>query len=139
MIHVWRRNDMAVTTITTAPQAVTAAESAAEPAPEPNPESACGGAAARPIPRGEAERRATLLKAVADPARLQLLSIVRGSERGEACVCDMADAVGLTQPTVSHHLKILVEAGLLSRERRGTWAWFALVPERLSEVAGFLD
>ncbi|SES33672.1 transcriptional regulator, ArsR family [Pedococcus cremeus] len=134
---------MAATTITTAPRAVTATASATESAAgstaEPTPGSACGGAAARPIARGEAERRATLLKAVADPARLQLLSIVKGSERGEACVCDMADGVGLTQPTVSHHLKILVEAGLLEREKRGTWAWFALVPERLSEVAGFLD
>jgi ArsR family transcriptional regulator len=102
-------------------------------------ESACGATAAPPIPRAEAERRATLLKAVADPARLQLLSIVRGSPLGEACVCDMAGAVGLTQPTVSHHLKILVEAGLVTRQKRGTWAWFALVPERLAEVAAFLD
>lgn len=118
---------MAVTTITTTPQAVS------------GPQSKCGVAAAAPIPRAEAERRATLLKAVADPARLQLLSIVKGSELGEACVCDMADAVGLTQPTVSHHLKILVEAGLVTKEKRGTWAWFTLVPERIAEVAAFLD
>ena len=118
---------MAVTTITTTPQGLTGARSQ------------CGVGAPAPIPRDEAERRATLLKAVADPARLQLLSIVRESASGEACVCDMADAVGLTQPTVSHHLKILVDAGLLTRERRGTWAWFALAPERLAEVAGFLE
>lgn len=117
---------MALATLTTTPQTTRDA-------------SQCGPAAAPPIARDEAERRAALLKAVADPARLQLLSIVRGSASGEACVCDMTDAVGLTQPTVSHHLKILVEAGLLRRERRGTWAWFALVPERMAEVAGFLD
>ena len=118
---------MAVTTITTSPQEL--ADTA----------SRCGASVARPMPRGEAERRASLLKAVADPARLQLLSIVRGSPRGEACVCDMADAVGLTQPTVSHHLRVLVEAGLLTREKRGTWAWFTLVPDRISELAAFLD
>ena len=117
---------MAVTTITTTPQALAEGPSA------------CGVRAATPIPRHEAERRAVLLKAVADPARLQLLSIVRESPSGEACVCDMADAVGLTQPTVSHHLKILVDAGLLTRERRGTWAWFTLVPERMAEAASFL-
>ena len=118
---------MPLATITTVPQDVTATSSR------------CGPGSAPPIPRGEAERRATLLKAVADPARLQLLSIVKGSPGGEACVCDMADAVGLTQPTVSHHLKVLTEAGLLTRERRGTWAWFALVPERIAQVAAFLD
>ncbi|GAB3442233.1 metalloregulator ArsR/SmtB family transcription factor [Phycicoccus ginsengisoli] len=118
---------MAVTTITTSPQDLVAAGSR------------CGGSAPRPISRDEAERRATLLKAVADPARLQLLSIVKGSDSGEACVCDMAEAVGLTQPTVSHHLRVLVEAGLLTKERRGTWAWFTLVPDRIAEVATFLD
>ena len=118
---------MVLSTLTTAPQSLTADSSQ------------CAPSAAAPIARDEAERRAVLLKAVADPARLQLLSIVKGSPSGEACVCDMADAVGLTQPTVSHHLKILVEAGLLHRERRGTWAWFALAPERIAEVAGFLD
>ena len=117
---------MVLSTLTTVPQSLA-------------PDSPCAPSAAVPIARDEAERRATLLKAVADPARLQLLSIVKGSASGEACVCDMADAVGLTQPTVSHHLKILIEAGLLQRERRGTWAWFALVPERMAEVAGFLD
>jgi ArsR family transcriptional regulator len=117
---------MAVTTISTSPQVLA------------GPGSRCGASAPRPISRGEAERQAALLKAVADPARLQLLSIVKASDSGEACVCDMADAVGLTQPTVSHHLRVLVEAGLLTRERRGTWAWFALVPDRVAEVAAFL-
>lgn len=91
------------------------------------------------MPREEAERRATLLRAVADPARLQVLGIVKGSAAGEACVRDLAEAVGLSQPTMSHHLRILVEAGLLTRERRGTWAWYTLVPDRLSQVGAFLD
>ena len=84
--------------------------------------------------RDRAGELAALLKAVANPARLQLLSIIRAAEQQEACVCDMTGAVGLSQPTVSHHLKVLVDAGLLTRERRGTWAWYSLVPERLEDV-----
>ncbi len=86
---------------------------------------------------GEAERRAALLKAVADPVRLQLLSLISGAPGREACVCDMTAAVEVSQPTVSHHLKVLAEAGLVTRERRGTWAWFSLVPARLDEVRDF--
>jgi ArsR family transcriptional regulator len=101
--------------------------------------SACGGFAGTPMSRDEAERRAILLKAVADPARLQLLSIVATAPAREACVCDMAEAVGLTQPTVSHHLKVLTGAGLLTRERRGTWSWFTLVPERLADITSLFE
>ena len=85
--------------------------------------------------RGTAEALAALLKAVADPARLQLLALIRASDAGECCACDLTEPLGLSQPTVSHHLKILTEAGLISREKRGTWAWFSLVPERLEEIA----
>ena len=88
-----------------------------------------------PLDRAEAEHTAALLKAVADPVRLQLLSLIRAAEGNEACVCDLTSAVGLSQPTVSHHLKVLSDAGLLTRERRGTWAWFHLVPSRLDDVA----
>jgi len=88
------------------------------------------------LTRDDAERSAALLKAVADPVRLQLLSAIRATDAGEACVCDLTPLVGLSQPTVSHHLKVLVEAGLLEREKRGTWAWFRLVPGRLDDVAG---
>jgi ArsR family transcriptional regulator, arsenate/arsenite/antimonite-responsive transcriptional repressor len=84
--------------------------------------------------REDAQTSAALLKAVADPVRLQLLSAIRATEAGEACVCDLTPLVGLSQPTVSHHLKVLVEAGLLEREKRGTWAWFRLVPSRLDDV-----
>ncbi|HEX6342187.1 metalloregulator ArsR/SmtB family transcription factor [Umezawaea sp.] len=85
--------------------------------------------AAEPLDRSTAERLAKLLKAVADPARLQLLSIIHGAPGGEVCVCDLVEPLGLSQPTVSHHLKVLTDAGLLSRERRGTWAYFSVVPE----------
>ncbi|MEV6603121.1 metalloregulator ArsR/SmtB family transcription factor [Kutzneria sp. NPDC051319] len=85
---------------------------------------------AEPLDRPEAERLAKLLKAVADPARLQLLSIIHAAPDGEACVCDLIDPLGLSQPTVSHHLKVLTDAGVLTRERRGYWAYFRLVPER---------
>ena len=87
------------------------------------------------LSREAAQANATLLKAVADPVRLQLLSAIRATDAGEACVCDLTDLVGLAQPTVSHHLKVLVEAGLLEREKRGTWAWFRLVPTRIDDVA----
>ena len=71
------------------------------------------------------------LKALADPARLRLLSIVASSEGLEACVCELIDPIGLSQPTVSHHLKVLTEAGFLSRSKSGTWAYYRLVPEAL--------
>jgi ArsR family transcriptional regulator len=87
------------------------------------------------MPRDQADATAALLKAVADPVRLQLLSLIRSSSAQEACVCDLTPVVGLSQPTVSHHLKVLTEAGLLTRERRGTWAWFQLVPGRLDDLA----
>ncbi|MEO3871138.1 metalloregulator ArsR/SmtB family transcription factor [Nonomuraea sp. B12E4] len=94
--------------------------------------------AAEPLSRSEAERLAGALKTVADPTRLQLLSMISGSVTGEACVCDLTAPLGLTQPTVSHHLKILVDAGLLTREKRGKWAWYAIVPERLDALRGLI-
>jgi len=95
----------------------------------------CPTGLAEPLDRPAADSLAALLKAVADPARLQLLALLRGSESGEACVCDLTEALGLSQPTVSHHLRVLVDAGLVARERRGTWAWYSLVPDRLAEIA----
>ena len=68
------------------------------------------------------------LKALADPNRLRILDIVAMAPEGEVCVCDLPEPLGLTQPTVSHHLKVLVDAGLLHREKRGVWAYFSLVP-----------
>jgi len=86
----------------------------------------------------EAQRKALVFKALADPNRLRLLSIVKGAGGGEACVCDLTEPLDLGQPTVSHHLKILVDAGLLHREKRGTWAYYSLVPGSLDAAAGLL-
>ena len=86
----------------------------------------------------DAQQRALVFKALADPNRLRLLSIVKAGESGEACVCDLTEPLDLGQPTVSHHLKILVEAGLLNREKRGTWAYYSLVPGALDRVTGLL-
>ena len=86
-----------------------------------------------------AERLARSLKALADPARLRLLSIVASHEDEEACVCDLTEPLGLSQPTVSHHLKVLVDAGYLRREKRGTWAYYSLTPDSLDSVSGLLS
>lgn len=85
-----------------------------------------------------AEQLARTLKAIADPARLRLLSLVAAHEGAEACVCDLVEPLGLSQPTVSHHLKVLVDAGLLSRDKRGVWAYYALVPQALDTLADLL-
>jgi ArsR family transcriptional regulator len=98
----------------------------------------CVASALPVLDRAEADRRAGVLRALADPVRLQLLSIIASAPDREACVCDMTDAVEVSQPTVSHHLKVLTEAGVLTRERRGTWAWFRLESARLEEIRGFL-
>ena len=84
-----------------------------------------------------AESLARSMKALADSARLRLLSMVAAHEGGEACVCDLTDPLGLSQPTVSHHLKVLTDAGFLSRSKRGTWAYFRLTPGALDAVSGF--
>jgi ArsR family transcriptional regulator, arsenate/arsenite/antimonite-responsive transcriptional repressor len=91
-----------------------------------------------PLSTEDAAALAVTLKAIADPARLRLLSMVAAHEGGEACVCDLTDPLGLSQPTVSHHLKVLVDAGLLTREKRGVWAYFTLVPGALDSLAAVL-
>jgi ArsR family transcriptional regulator, arsenate/arsenite/antimonite-responsive transcriptional repressor len=83
----------------------------------------------------EAEVLASGFKALADPARLRLISLVAAHQGAEACVCELTDPVGLSQPTVSHHLKILVDAGILTREQRGKWAYYRLVPDALNALA----
>lgn len=91
-----------------------------------------------PITPGGAEDLSVLLKALADPMRLRLVSMIAAHEGGEACVCDLTEPLGLTQPTVSHHLKVLADAGYLTRTKRGTWAYYALVPGALDSVAALL-
>lgn len=90
------------------------------------------------ISESDAESLARTLKAVADPARLRLISLVAAHDGGEACVCDLTEPLDLAQPTVSHHLKVLVDAGILTRSKRGTWAYYALVPGALDSLAGIL-
>src|SRR2546428_3512347 len=80
--------------------------------------------------RDDAEALATAFKAIADPGRLRLLSYIAGQPGAEACVCNLVQPLGLAQPTVSHHLKVLTEAGLLARERRGTWMFYRLLAPR---------
>lgn len=98
----------------------------------------CTRGESEPLSRRNAEELALLLKAVADPTRLQLISLIGASANSEACVCDLAEALGLSQPTISHHLRVLSTAGVLSREQRGTWAWFRLNSERLREISDLL-
>lgn len=83
----------------------------------------------------EAAQAARVFKALADPARVRLLSIVAASAGHEACVCDLTGALDLSQPTISHHLKVLKDAGLLERERRGSWAYYRLRPETLTVLS----
>jgi len=97
-------------------------------------EPCCAPLAESPLGADDAETLARSLKALADPARLRILSLVAASADGEICVCELPPPLGLTQPTVSHHLKVLTDAGFLAREKRGTWAWFRLVPGALDAV-----
>ena len=92
-----------------------------------------------PITASQATDLARLLKALADPTRLRLVSMVAAREDGEACVCDLTEPLGLTQPTISHHLKILVEAGIFTRDKRGVWAYYSLVPSALSALSAVLQ
>ncbi len=107
-------------------------------APTSSSAACCTPVTGAPMTAQDAERTARTLKALADPARLRLLSILAAHEGGEACVCDLTDPVGLSQPTVSHHLKVLAEAGLVTREKRGVWAYFTLVPGAVDELAAHL-
>ncbi|MCC3273565.1 metalloregulator ArsR/SmtB family transcription factor [Arthrobacter zhangbolii] len=86
----------------------------------------------------DAQQFARLLKAVAEPTRLRLVSLIASQENKEACVCDLTEPVGLGQPTVSHHLKILVDAGILHREKRGVWAYYSIIPGALERAAAVL-
>ncbi len=81
-----------------------------------------------------AQQLASVLKVIAEPTRLRLLSLVAGADEGEACICELTDPVGLSQPTVSHHMRVLVEAGLVEREQRGKWAYYRLVPASLDAL-----
>ena len=91
-----------------------------------------------PLSAPAAERIAPLLKALADPVRLRLLSLVASHADGEACVCDLNDAFDLSQPTISHHLKVLHESGLLDRSKRGVWVYYRVRPQALAGLAALI-
>ncbi|CRK55130.1 Arsenical resistance operon repressor [Alloactinosynnema sp. L-07] len=86
----------------------------------------------------DAERVANVLKAMGDPARVRVLALIRGALSGEVCVGELVEPLGLSQPTVSHHLRVMTEAGLLRRERRGSWAWYSINADRLAEIRTLL-
>jgi ArsR family transcriptional regulator len=105
----------------------------AEPARE-----CCPPLVREPLSASQAADLAHVLKALADSTRLRLVSMVAAHEDGEACVCELTDPLGLSQPTISHHLKILVDAGIFTRSQRGKWAYYAIVPQALDTLAGIL-
>ena len=96
----------------------------------------CCSTDARPLPKREAQKAARLFKALADPARVTIVN--RLARADELCVCDLNAALELSQPTVSHHLRLLREAGIVDVTRRGTWAYYRLVPEALDALRGAL-
>src|SRR5215217_1582439 len=98
----------------------------------------CSPLLADPLSTEQAERMAPLLKALADPVRLRLLSLVASHEDGEACVCDLNDAFDLSQPTISHHLKQLHEAGVLDRDKRGVWVYYRVNTAALGDLVALL-
>lgn len=91
-----------------------------------------------PIDETAAAGLARVFKALADPVRLRLVSMIGAHQGGEVCVCELTDAFDLTQPTISHHLKVLREAGIIDSERRGTWVYYRLQPAALERMAALL-
>ena len=89
-----------------------------------------------PLPESAATELAHVFGALAEPTRLRLLSLIAAS--GEVCACELLAPLGRSQPTVSHHTKVLADAGLISGEKRGRWVWWSIVPERIAEVRGAL-
>ncbi len=98
----------------------------------------CAPLTCEPLPEREAVELAPLFKAVADPVRLRLLSLIACHEGGEACVCDLTAAFDLTPPTISHHLKVLRQAGLIGSERRGTWVYYRVNPGVLARMSALI-
>jgi len=102
------------------------------------PAPCCPPLAAQPLDATEAARLARVFKALGDPARLQLLGLILAAEGGQACVCDLNRAFDLSQPTISHHLKVLHDAGLVEREKRGVWVHYRVSPAGFGELHDLL-
>ena len=98
----------------------------------------CAPLTREPLTQAQADDLARSLKAIADPARLRLISTIAASEGQEACVCDLTEPLNINQPTVSHHLKVLTDAGFVTRSKRGTWAYYKLVPGALDRLSALL-
>ncbi|TMR11128.1 helix-turn-helix transcriptional regulator [Nonomuraea turkmeniaca] len=98
----------------------------------------CSPLAREPLAEDQAVGLARAFKALGDPVRLRIVSLVAGHEGGEACVCDLTASFDLAQPTISHHLKVLKDVGLLTSERRGSWVYYRIVPDRLAELGALL-
>ena len=107
--------------------------------PMPSADVCCTPLTSAPLSVEQAEDLAVRLKAIADPTRLRLLSLVLASEGMEACTCNLTGPLDLSQPTVTHHLRKLVAAGLVTGERRGTWTYYRVVPEALSGLAAVIN
>ena len=103
------------------------------------PDQCCPSLLAAPLDADEAAELAGGFTALADPVRLRVLSILAAAPAGEVCVCDFVEPLGRSQPTVSHHLKILAEAGLVSGDRRGKWVWYSLNRRRLADLRAALE
>ena len=101
-------------------------------------EECCPAVLTAPLSEERARQLAADLAAVADPVRLRLLSMLTSAEAGEVCVCEMVEPLGRSQPTVSHHLKVLADAGLIVGEKRGRWVWYRAVPERMAYLRAVL-
>jgi ArsR family transcriptional regulator len=98
----------------------------------------CSPLSAEPLTMEQAEQVVPLMKALADPVRLRLMSLVASHDGGEACVCDLNDAFDLSQPTISHHMKVLYEAGLVDRDKRGVWVYYKARPQTLAAIGAMI-
>jgi ArsR family transcriptional regulator, arsenate/arsenite/antimonite-responsive transcriptional repressor len=110
-----------------------------EDRPRPGDPLCCTPLVAEPVSAAEAEQMSVLFKAIADPVRLRLVSLIASHEGGEACVCELTGAFELTGPTISHHLKTLRESGLIGSERRGTWVYYWINPGVLARMSALLS
>ncbi len=103
------------------------------------PTECCASVLAAPLGTSDASELASAFSALADPVRLRVLSILAASPEGEVCVCDFVEPLAKSQPTVSHHLRVLSEAGLVQGDRRGKWVWYSLNRDRLAELRAAID
>lgn len=106
--------------------------------PRPVPEACAVPLAGEPLSEAAAAGLAQVFKALGDPVRLRLVSLIGAHQGGQVCVCELGTAFSLTQPTISHHLKVLREAGIIDSERRGTWVYYWLVPATLARISALL-